>query len=114
MSEAIERRTSVRRGAVTNRVILRFTGSQGYRRAEASLVNISPSGALIVTRERPTLRQPLWISMEGPVTTGWIEAVPVRFDGDELVGLTFGNPGGCGSHFLWAATSGMDMDRLHN
>jgi hypothetical protein len=114
MSDAVEQRTSARRGAVANRIVLRFAGSMGYCRVEATLVNISPAGALIVTRERPALNQPLWISMEGPVSTGWVEAVAVRFDEEDQVGLTFGGPGGCGSHFLWAATSGMDMDRLIN
>jgi hypothetical protein len=92
-------------------MILRFTGSLGFRRAEATLVNISLSGALIVTKERPVLRQPLWITLESPVTSGWIEAVPVRYDGEDQIALTFREPAGCGSHFLWAATSAMEMSQ---
>lgn len=112
MSNLVERRSSVRRAAVPNRMILRFTGSKGFRRAEATLVNISPSGALIVTKERPTLHEPLWITMESPVSAGWVEATPVRFDEGDQVALTFREPDGCGSHFVWAATSAMDLNKL--
>ena len=114
MSVQAERRSSVRRGAVPNRMILRFTGSMGFRRAEAALVNLSLSGALIVTKARPMLRQPLWITIESPVSSGWIEAVPVRYDGEDQIALTFREPAGCGSHFLWAATSAMEMNQLRD
>jgi hypothetical protein len=95
-------------------MILRLTGGMGFRRAEATLVNISLSGALIVTKERPMLRQPLWITIESPVSSGWIEAVPVRYDGEDQIALTFREPAGCGSHFLWAATSAMEMNQLRD
>jgi PilZ domain len=114
MSDGVQRRSSARRCAVPNRMILRFMGSLGSRRTEATVVNISLSGALIVTKERPTLHQSLWITMVSPVSSGWIEAVPVRFDGDDQVALNFREPDGCGSHFLWAATMAMDMSQLRD
>ena len=58
------------------------------------------------------LYQPLWITLESPVSAGWVEAVPVRFDGEDQVALNFREPDGCGSHFLWAAASAMDLKRL--
>ncbi|HZW34253.1 MAG TPA: PilZ domain-containing protein [Isosphaeraceae bacterium] len=112
MFNAVERRSSARRGVVKNRMILRFTDSREFRRAEATLLNISSSGALIATKEKPTLHQPLWITMESPVSAGWIEAVPVRYHGEDRVGLAFRAADGCGSHFLWAATSAMDLNQL--
>src|SRR5262249_23899483 len=111
MSHAVERRASARRDAVRNLVSLRFPGIIGYRKAEATLVKISSSGALIVTRERPALDQPLWITIVRPVSSNWIEAIPVRFDADDQIGLKFGR-GGCGSYFLWVATHGIDMNQL--
>ena len=78
MSHSPERRDSPRCDAVENQSRLEFAVSEGRRRVEARLVNISRGGALLVSENRPPHEAPVWMRIESPVKTDWAEAMTVR------------------------------------
>jgi hypothetical protein len=71
------------------------------------MVNISRSGALLVTGNPPACHAPIWIRIESPVKTDWAEATTVRLGGNEEVGVQF--PHGCPDDLLLAGTIGIDL-----
>ena len=78
MSHPSERRFSTRCDAVKNQSRMEFTVANGTRKTEAQLLNISRGGALIVADDRPPYAAPIWLRIEIPVKTDWVEAIIVR------------------------------------
>ena len=107
MPVSLDRRASPRWVAVKNRATLEFQSGDGKQRARATLVNISRSGALIVTDEILPLRGTLWFRMESPAKTDWIGVVPVRQDKPHQIGIRFRRP--CLDDLLLAAMLGIDL-----
>jgi PilZ domain len=105
--DSLDRRASPRWVAVKNQATLEFQGGEGKQRAKATLVNISRSGALIVTDEILPLRGTLWFRMESPAKTDWIGVVPVRHDKPHQIGIRFAKP--CLDDLLLAAMLGIDL-----
>jgi hypothetical protein len=70
-------------------------------------MNISPKGALIQSFEALPQDEPLWLRIDHPVKTDWIEAVPVRCDQQHGVGVVFRER--CRDDFLLAAVMGLDF-----
>jgi hypothetical protein len=111
MADPVERRAHMRQIAVSNQAILQFVSRTRYRRTKARLEDITPAGARILTDVRPALYEPIWVRIERPVQTDWVEARPVRYGAQHDVGVAFEKR--CGAHFLFAATAGADfMDWL--
>jgi hypothetical protein len=71
------------------------------------MVNISRSGALLLTGNPPACRAPIWLRIESPVKTDWAEATTVRHGGNHEVGVQF--PRGCPDDLLLAGTVGIDL-----
>jgi hypothetical protein len=93
--------------AVKNTAALEFESGAGVRRMSGQLANISRDGALIATEEASRPHGLLWIRMNDPVKTDWIEAVAVRCDQSHQIGLRFCSP--CPDDFLLAAMLGIDF-----
>jgi hypothetical protein len=72
---------------VSEQAIVQLKDWLGSRRVPARLVNLSASGVLIVTEEKPALNQPLWLRLVAPWKTGWVGAIPVRYGPAQEVGL---------------------------
>ena len=81
--------------------------TEGRRRVDARLVNISRGGALLVTENRPPHEAAVWMRIESPVKTDWAEAMTVRLGQDREVGIKF--PRGCPDDLLLAGTVGIDL-----
>jgi hypothetical protein len=92
---------------VKNQSRLEFAVSQGRERAEARLVNISRGGALIVTEKSAACEPPIWLRIESPVKTDWVESTIVRQGQNREIALKF--PGGCPDDLLLAGTIGIDV-----
>jgi PilZ domain len=107
MPDSLDRRASPRWVAVKNQATLEFLGGAGKQRAKVSLVNISRSGALIVTDEILPLGGKLWFRMESPAQTDWIGVVPVRHNQLHQIGFRFAKP--CLDDLLLAAMLGIDL-----
>jgi PilZ domain-containing protein len=107
VSHSPERRDSPRCDAVENQSRLEFAVSEGRRRVEARLVNISRGGALLVSDNRPPHEAPVWMRIESPVKTDWAEAMTVRLGQNQEIGVQF--PRGCPDDLLLAGTVGIDL-----
>jgi hypothetical protein len=81
-----DRRSAPRYPAWKNQAQLGWWESQGFRTALAQLVNISQSGALVLTKTRPPENATIAIYLDGPVPTNWVEAtiVDIASNSDEL------------------------------
>ena len=102
MTLAIERRVATRYETVKKQTTVRFMEWADRRITLSRLVNISATGALILTDKVPILYQPLWLRLENAPGTRWITAEPVRFGRFRDVGIRFHHP--CPRHFFLAAT----------
>jgi PilZ domain len=107
VSHSHERRDSPRCDAVQNQSRLEFAVSEGRRRVEARLVNISRGGALLVSDNRPPRESHVWMRIESPVKTDWAEAMTVRLGQNQEIGIQF--PRGCPDDLLLAGTVGIDL-----
>jgi PilZ domain len=110
VSHPPERRTSPRCVAVENQSRLEFAVPDGSRRIEARLVNISRDGALIVTENPPPYAAPIWLRIESPVKTDWVEAMIVRLGQNREIALQF--PRGCPDDVLLAGAIGIDLTSM--
>jgi len=108
MSKVIERRGAGRGAAVENQASLTVGRGERVRRDNARIKNIGPKGALIQVPEELPLHEPLWLRLERPVKTDWIEATPVRFGQRHDVGIMFREP--CRDDLLLAAVLDLDFD----
>ena len=108
MLDSLDRRASPRLVAVNNEATLEFQGEDGKQRVKATLVNISRTGALIVTDEMLPIQGKLWFRMECPAKTDWIGVVPVRHDQPGAsIGIRFVRP--CLDDLILAAMLGIDL-----
>ena len=107
MLDSLDRRASPRLVAVKNQATLEFQGEDGKQRVKATLVNISRTGALIVTDEMLPIQGKLWFRMEDPAKTDWIGVVPVRHDDLRQIGIRFVRP--CLDDLILAAMLGIDL-----
>jgi hypothetical protein len=102
-----DRRASTRCDVVKNRSSVQFEAPEGLRTIEATLINISRDGALLLA-QKPMLRAaPLSLRIQSPVRTNWVDAKVVRFNSNREIGLHF--PKGCPDDLLLAATAGIDL-----
>ena len=81
---------------------VQFLEWMGHRSTRVILLNISSDGASILTDEKPGLDRPMWIRLEDPVKSDWLEAIPVRYGESHEVEVHFSHP--CPIGFLRAAT----------
>ncbi|MFI5456629.1 MAG: PilZ domain-containing protein [Isosphaerales bacterium] len=102
MTLAIERRASFRSETVNKQTIVQFMDWTARQITGSKLVNISETGALILTDKLPALYQPLWVRVENAPAAGWIAAETIRFGSPEEVGIRFYRP--CPWNFLMGAT----------
>ena len=107
MSHPSERRASPRCAAVTNQSRLEFAVPDGRQRVEARLMNLSRDGALIVAEKAPPYEPPIWLRIESPVKTDWVEAKIVRIGQNREIALKF--PRRCPDDLLLAGTIGIDV-----
>ncbi len=107
MSHPSERRASPRCAAVKNQSRLEFAVADGRQRIEVQLVNLSRDGALIVTENALPYEPPIWLRIESPVKTDWVEATVVRVGQDQKIALSF--PRRCPDDLLLAGTIGIDV-----
>jgi len=110
MSNPAERRVAPRCEAVKNQSRLEFPVPDGSGRIEVRLVNISRDGALIVTENPPPDGAPMWLRIESPVRTDWVEAIIVRVGQNREIGLRF--PRGCPDDLLLAGAIGIDLTSM--
>jgi hypothetical protein len=82
----------------------------GRRRIDARLVNISRGGALVVAENSPWFESPVWLRVESPVKTDWVETLVVRRGQDREIALKFSR--GCPDDLLLAGTIGIDLTSL--
>jgi PilZ domain len=105
-----ERRASPRCNAVKSWSRIEFTAPEGRRRIGARLVNISRGGALVVAGIPMPHETPVWLRIESPVKTDWVDATIVRLDQERHVGLHFTH--GCPDDLLLAGAVGLDIALL--
>jgi len=110
VSHPPERRASPRCDAVKNQSRLEFAVPNGSRRIEVRLVNISRDGALIVTENPPPDGAPMWLRIESPVKTDWVDAMYVRLGQNREIALQF--PRGCPDDLLLAGAIGIDLTSM--
>jgi hypothetical protein len=64
--------------AVRNRAFLSWKIEAESVESSARLINISTSGALVLAEKRPGRGPAVWLRLEVPVATEWVEATIVR------------------------------------
>src|SRR4051794_39771741 len=67
-----------RHATVENRTTLAWDDSYGRHRADARLVGLSHSEALLLAEAIPPTRQLVWLRLEQPATTNWVAAIVFR------------------------------------
>jgi hypothetical protein len=110
VSHPAERRVAPRCDAVENRSRLEIAVPDGRRRIDARLVNISRGGALVFAENSPWFESPVWLRVESPVKTDWVETLVVRRGQDREIALKFSR--GCPDDLLLAGTIGIDLTSL--
>ena len=110
MSHPCERRASPRCNAVENQSRMMFAENSDLRRIKARFINISRDGALIVTEDPPPYKPPIWLRIESPVRTDWVEATIVRLGQNREIALQF--PRHCPDDLLLAGTVGIDLTSM--
>jgi hypothetical protein len=95
---------------VSNQSRIEFAVPRGFQETAARLVNITRVGALAVAEQPPPRVDSLWLRVENPVKTDWVEATIVRFGEDREIALQF--PRGCPDDLLLASTMGIDMTAM--
>jgi len=93
-----------------NQSRLSFAVLGDSRRINVRLVNISRHGALIVAENPPPDEAPMWLRIESPVKTDWVEATIVRRGQNGEIGLRF--PRGCPDDLLLAGAIGIDVTSM--
>ena len=86
---------------------VQFLEWMGHRGTRVILLNICSDGALLLMEAEPVLGRRMWIRLEDPVKSDWLEAIPVRYGKSHEVEVHFSHPFPRG--FLWAATHGEDF-----
>ena len=73
----IERRRHPRYPAIENRAVLAWQSERTYEEAPARLEDVSLSGARLVAAKLPAVTSPVWVRLQEPATTTWVEAAVV-------------------------------------
>src|SRR4051794_38916541 len=107
MTDATERRASIRRMTATGGVSLVVMDWTESRITRARLLNVSSGGALILADTLPILDQPLSMRLEHAADFDWTLAIPVRFGPAREVGVKFIRPSPL--DFLWEVTIGAHL-----
>jgi hypothetical protein len=115
-----DRRISPRYSAVKNRACLSWRVEAENCESTARLINISSSGALVLAEKRPARGRAVWLRLEVPVATEWVEATIVRIvkvpgvlwfrKTAYLVRICFKEP--CPYHLFKLATHGHQLDAV--
>ena len=84
-----ERRRSPRYPAFSNRAFLLWREGGQTRFSKTRLLNLSGVGTLVVTDRQPAKGLAVWLRVEEPTPTEWVEATVVRQAGSHKVGLNF-------------------------
>jgi hypothetical protein len=79
MGHARDRRATVRYPVIDHRAILAWEDGHGHRQVDARIVNLSQSGILLAAEcSLPEGRQPVWLRLQEPRVTDWVDAVVLR------------------------------------
>lgn len=79
MGHARDRRESARYPVTDHRAILAWEDGHGHRQVESRIVNLSQTGALLaMAAPLPAEQQPVWVRLEEPTVTDWVDAMVVR------------------------------------
>ena len=89
---------------------LEFAVRGGWRKINARIVNMSRDGALVVSDQFAAEDARIWLRIEHPVKSDWVEATIVRLGSDREVALSF--PRGCPDDLLLAGTIGIDLTSM--
>src|SRR4051812_35156735 len=104
-----ERPRSPRLPAVENAILLSWQGHGLALRLKGRMLNVSQTGALILSEVLPPLDQRLRIRLERPIRTDWCDARVVRHGEGHEAGLRFED---CDPYALvLGATMGIDVER---
>lgn len=103
---ATERRRHTRYPARGSRACVEWWEEGSTRASVGQLKDISQGGAAFVAEGRPPDRQVVWVRLEEPVRSDWVQARVARIDGAEA-GLEFA--GECPFDFFHAASLGIDL-----
>jgi hypothetical protein len=106
--------------AVRNRAFLSWKIEAESFESSARLINISTRGALVLAEKRPGRGPTVWLRLEVPVATEWVEATIVRIvkvpgllwfrKAAYLVRMHFQDP--CPYHIFKSATHGDQLDAV--
>ena len=105
-----ERRKSSRQLAIANETRLEWTTPGRRQTCRGSLLNVSQSGALVVTESVPSTDDQLFIRLRRPVQTDWSNARVVRHSEENGLGIEF--TGTTPYDLILGATLGIDLGRL--
>jgi hypothetical protein len=108
-SVTADRRASIRHPTVNNASCLEWWDGTTLYRSKSRLLDISDSGASLVTDSLPPSDRSIWLRLEQPVRTHWVTATVVWYGADGNVGVSFGQT--C-PFFFAAATLGIDFGGL--
>ena len=107
MKIANERRVHARQVVVPNRASLDWGSTTTDGGRDARMLDISRGGASLESREVPPAGQPVWLRLEHPAATPWVNATVVRREGRSRVGVQFES--GCPEELMLAATLGISL-----
>src|SRR5262245_12357861 len=110
MTFKVERRAAIRHSTAHTQTIVQLTDRPGRRMTNATLINISHFGALVVTDNVAVLHEPLDMRLENAQELGWIAAEAVRFGRPLEVAIRFKWP--CCRRVLDIATRRVTYERL--
>jgi hypothetical protein len=88
-SPAKDRRRSPRYPTVQNWACLAWREGGRTRESTARLLNMSSVGACVLTNDIPVVHETVWLRLEEPTPTQWVEATVVRRSGPLKFGLNF-------------------------
>jgi len=89
MAIAIERRGTMRHQVANHQTSLQIMDWIGSEARQATLLNISSTGALLTTDQPPPLHHPIQMRIEIANKMGWVSALPVRVGQNNQVGVRF-------------------------
>jgi hypothetical protein len=102
-----DRRAHARQVVVPNRAALDWGSGSTDGGRDARLLDISRGGAGLESRDSPPPGQAVWLRLEAPAPTPWVNATVVRRDGPRRVGVRF--EGECPDELMLAATLGISL-----
>ncbi len=107
MKTVADRRAYTRQAAVPNRASLDWGSMTKDGGRDSRVLDISRGGASVETLDAPPIGQDVWLRLESPAPTSWINATVVRGDGTRRVGIRFDSD--CPDDMMLAATLGISL-----